>query len=68
VSILVCSLCEAMIGSLPVFITAVSSTEVNVVDSGEIGRSAVYRSYISGPRTLHWFTPALTGERSVKSF
>jgi hypothetical protein len=45
---LVCSFCEAMAGSGSVASTAVSLANVAVVDSGEVGRSAVY----SGPRTL----------------
>jgi hypothetical protein len=40
---LVCSLYEAMAGSLPVASTAVSSAKVAVADSGEVG-----------PRTLPW--------------
>jgi hypothetical protein len=38
---LVCSLCEAMAGSLSVATTAVTSVKVAVVDSGEVGRSSV---------------------------
>jgi hypothetical protein len=38
----VCSFCEAMVGSLSIATTAVSSTKVAVVDSGEVGRSTVY--------------------------
>jgi hypothetical protein len=34
-----------------------------VVDSGEVGRSAVYSRYNNGPRS----TPSLTGESSVYS-
>jgi hypothetical protein len=49
---LVCSFCEAMAGSLSVASTAVSSAKVAVVGSGEVGRSAVYSKYNSGPRTL----------------
>jgi hypothetical protein len=45
--------------------TAVSSAKVAVVDSGEVGRSAVYSRYNNGHRTLPWGTPALTGELSV---
>jgi hypothetical protein len=45
---LVCSFCEAMTGSLSVSTTAVLSAKVAVVDSGEGGRSAVYRT------TLPW--------------
>jgi hypothetical protein len=36
------SLCEAMAGSLSMATTAVSSEKVAVVDSGKVGRSAVY--------------------------
>jgi hypothetical protein len=49
---LVCSLCEAMAGSLSMATTAVSSAKVAVVDYGEVGRSAVYSRYNNGPRTL----------------
>jgi hypothetical protein len=45
--------------------TAVSSAKVAVLESGEVGRSAVYRRYSKGPRTLPWGTPALTVLRSV---
>jgi hypothetical protein len=37
----VCSFCEAMPGSLTMATTAVSSVKFAVVDSGEVGRSAV---------------------------
>jgi hypothetical protein len=37
----VCSLCEAMAGSLSVSTTAVLSTKVAVVDFAEVSRSAV---------------------------
>jgi hypothetical protein len=47
--------------------TAVSSAKVAVMESGEAGRSAVYRWYSKGPKTLPWGTPALTGVRSVRS-
>jgi hypothetical protein len=63
----VCSFCEAMAGSLPMVTTAVSSAKVAVVDSGEVGRSAVYNRYNNGPRTLPWGTPALTDDGSVYS-
>jgi hypothetical protein len=56
---LVCSLCEAMAGSLSVAATAIAS---EMVDSGEVGRSALYSRYNNSPRTLPWTTPALTGE------
>jgi hypothetical protein len=50
-----------------VAMTAVSSAKVAVMESGEVRRSAVYRRYSKGPRTLPWGTPALTGVRSVSS-
>jgi hypothetical protein len=56
-----------MPGSLSVDNIAVLSTNAVVVDSVEVGRSAVYSRYNSGPRTLPWGTPALTGESSVYS-
>jgi hypothetical protein len=49
---LVCSFCEAMVGSLSIASTAVSLVKVAVVDSDEFGMSAVYSKYNSGPRTL----------------
>jgi hypothetical protein len=58
---LVCSFCEAMPGSLSVANSAVSSANVAVVDSVEVGRSAGYSRCNSGPRTLLWGTRALTG-------
>jgi hypothetical protein len=61
----VCSLCDTMAGSLSVATTAVSLAKVAVVDSGEVGRSAVYSRYNNGPRTLPWGTPALTEDTSV---
>jgi hypothetical protein len=42
---LVCSFCEAMAGLLFVANTTVSSKKVAVVDSGEVGRFAVYIRY-----------------------
>jgi hypothetical protein len=60
VSGLVCSFCEARPGSLFVVNTAVSSANVAVVDSVEVGWSVEYGRYNSGPRTLPWGTPALT--------
>jgi uncharacterized membrane protein len=51
---LVCSFCEAMVGSLPVVSTTVSSAKVAVVDYGEVGKSVVYSRYNNGPRTLLW--------------
>jgi hypothetical protein len=45
--------------------TAVSSAKVDVVDSGEVRRSAVYSRYNNGPRTLPWGTSALTDVSSV---
>jgi hypothetical protein len=49
---LVCSFCEAMAGTLSMASTAVSLAKVAVVDSGQIGRSAVYIRFNYGPRTL----------------
>jgi hypothetical protein len=40
-----------MAGTLSVANTAVSSLKVNVVDFGEVGRSAVYIRYNNDPRT-----------------
>jgi hypothetical protein len=57
-----------MAGSLSVVTTAVSSAKVSVVDSGEVGRSAVCSRYNSGPRTLPLSKPALTEEFCVLSF
>jgi hypothetical protein len=37
-----------------VAITVVSSAKVAVVASGDVARSAVYRKYRSGARTLPW--------------
>jgi hypothetical protein len=62
---LVWSFCEAMAGSLSVANTAVSSANVAVADSGEVGRSAVYTRYNSGPRTMPWGTPASTEQSFV---
>jgi hypothetical protein len=56
-----------MAGSPSVATTAASSAKVAVVNSGEVGRSAVYRRYNDDPRTLPWGTPALTVESSVYS-
>jgi hypothetical protein len=49
---LVYSLCAAMAGTLSVASTAVSSAKVAVVDSGEVGGSAVYRRYNNVHRSL----------------
>jgi hypothetical protein len=46
-------------------ITVVSFARVAVVDSDEVGRSAVHSS---GPRTLPWGMPAFTRKSSVYSF
>jgi hypothetical protein len=54
---LVCNFCEAMARSLSLATTAVSSSKVAVVDSDEVGRSAVYCRYNNGSRTLPWGTP-----------
>jgi hypothetical protein len=61
----VCRLCEAMAGSLSMATTAVLSAKFAVVDSCEIGMSAVYKRCNNGPRTLPWGTPALTDDSSV---
>jgi hypothetical protein len=63
----VCCLYEAMAASLFVATTAVSSAKFAVVDSGEVGRPAVYSRYNNGPRTLPWCTHSLTGESSMYS-
>jgi hypothetical protein len=57
-----------MARSLPMVSTEVSLAKVAVVDSGEVGISAVYIRYNDGPRTLLWGTPALTEESSVYWF
>jgi hypothetical protein len=49
---LVCSFFEAIPGSLSMANTAISSAYVAVVDSVEVGRSALYSRYNSGPGTL----------------
>jgi hypothetical protein len=54
-----------MAGSLSVATTAVSSAKVAVVDSGEVGRVAVYSRYNNGPRTLPRGTSALAADSSV---
>jgi hypothetical protein len=41
-TVLNCSFCEAMAGSLSVASTAVSSAKFSVIGSGEFGRSVVY--------------------------
>jgi hypothetical protein len=51
-----------MAGTLSMVTTAVSPDKVAVVDSGEVGRSAVYSA-----RTLPWATPALTDDSSMYS-
>jgi hypothetical protein len=55
---------EAVAGSWSVAMTAVSSAKVAVMESGEVGRSAVYRRYSKMRRTMPWGTPALTGVKS----
>jgi hypothetical protein len=56
-----------MAGSLSVVTSAVSSAKVAVIDSGEVGRSAMYSRFNNGPRTLPWGTPALTDDGYVYS-
>jgi hypothetical protein len=53
--------------SLSMGTTAVSSAKVAVVDSGEVGRSAVYSRCDDGPRTVLWSTPALIDDSCVYS-
>jgi hypothetical protein len=57
-----------MAGSVSLAATAVSSARVALIDSGEVGRSAVYSRYNNGPRTLSLCTSTLTDESSVYSF
>jgi hypothetical protein len=56
-----------MAGSLSVASTAVSSTKVAVVDSCEVGRSAMYSRYNNGPRTHPLCTAALIDVYSVST-
>jgi hypothetical protein len=42
--------------------TAVLSTNIAVVDSGEVGRSTVYSRYNNDPRTLPWGRLTFGGE------
>jgi hypothetical protein len=51
-------------GSLSVDNTVVSWANVAVIDSGDVGRYAVYHN---GTRTLPWGTAALTEQTSVYS-
>jgi hypothetical protein len=48
---LVYSFSEAMARSLSMANTAISSAKVPVVDTGVVGRSAMYSRYNNGPRT-----------------
>jgi hypothetical protein len=64
---LVCSFCEAMVGSLSVASTAVSLAKVAMADSGEVGRSAVY-SRCNNISTMPWDMAALTGDSSCTQF
>jgi hypothetical protein len=56
-----------MSGSLSVASTASLSAKVAMIDSGVVGRTAIYSRYNKGPRTLPWGMPALTGEFFVLS-
>jgi hypothetical protein len=56
-----------MPGSLSLASSAVTSAKVAVVDSGEVGRSAVYSRYKNDPRILPCGMPALTKGSSVYS-
>jgi hypothetical protein len=62
---LVCSFCEAMVGSLPVASTAVSLAKVSMVDSDGVGGSAVHSRYNNGSRTLFWDISAFNLENST---
>jgi hypothetical protein len=64
---LVCSLYEAMAGSLSMATTAVLSAGFAVFYSGDVGRTVVYSRYSNVPRMLPWGSPALTGESSAYS-
>jgi hypothetical protein len=64
---LVCSVYDAMAGSLSMASTAVTLTNVSG-DSGEVGRSAVQSRYNNSPRALPCGMPALTWESSVYLF
>jgi hypothetical protein len=55
------SICEATTGSLSAAMIEVSSANVAVIVPGDVGRSAVYSRYKSGPNTLPCGTPALMG-------
>jgi hypothetical protein len=57
-----------MAASLCVAITAVSTVKFDTVDSGEVGRSAVYRSHSSDPRTVPWGASTFAGTSSMCSF
>jgi hypothetical protein len=46
---------QSRAGTLSVASTAISSSEVTVVVSGEVGRSAVFNRYNNGPRILAWY-------------
>jgi hypothetical protein len=55
-------------GILKQFLNSLSFVaKVAVVDSGEVGSSAVYSRYNNGPRTLPWVTPVLSKDSSVYS-
>jgi hypothetical protein len=52
---------------LSVAITEAPSAKIAVLDSDEVGRSAMYNKFNNGPRTLPWGTPTLTAKSSVYS-
>jgi len=54
---------EAVVGSGWVVKMAVSSAIVLGIVLSDVGRSAVYIVYKSGPRMLPWGTPESTGKR-----
>jgi hypothetical protein len=54
---------EAVAGSQSVATTTVSSAKVAVMESGEVGRWAVYRRYSKGSRTLPWGTAVIAQQQ-----
>jgi hypothetical protein len=58
---------QFMAGSLSVASTAVLPTKFAALDSGYVGRSAVFSMYNNGETTLLCVVPALTEKSSVYS-
>jgi hypothetical protein len=65
--VLGCSFCEAMVGLLAVASSAVLLAKVAVVDTGVMGRSAVYSKYNDCPGSQPLGMPAMNGLSSVYS-